>query len=223
MWQYVQKIVSYLLPIKLHTFQTEHSGTLAVTLFNGKKMLDTAISNYSYGPLQRILHKALKKLPFDPSTQNILVLGMGAGSIIETIRKNFGSNAHMTLVEFDAAIISVAEKEFGMAAFSDIKIIHADAIGFMRTNNKQFDLVIVDLFVIDTIPGACTEADFLNQISQSLAHGSKLVYNTIRDTLPAATLGTMITVLNSFGVHTRILKKIESSNDIILGEKQLDS
>ena len=148
---------------------------------------------------------------------------MGAGSIIETIRKDFGSGAHMTLVEFDAGIISIAEKEFGLMTFSDIKIVHADAIDFMRTNLAQFDLVIVDLFIIDTIPEACTQSDFLKQLAQSLVHGGKLVYNTIRDTLPGASLANMVASLNSFGVHTRILKKIEGANYIILGEKQLDS
>lgn len=208
------------MPVKLHTFQTEHNGTLAVTLFNGKKLLDTAISNYSYGSLQRILYKALKKLPFDASIQSVLVLGMGAGSIIKTIRSDFGSNAHITLIELDAGIIAVAEKEFGLLDFTGISVVHADAIQFMEANTQSFDLIIVDIFIIDTIPAGCTQVGFLQQVSQSLTATGKLVYNTIRDTLPEATLNTMIKTINSFGISTRILKKIEDSNDVILGEKK---
>ncbi len=207
------------MPIKLRSFPTEHNGTLSVTLFNGRKMLDTAVSNYSYGSLQRILRKALAKLPFDPHTASILVLGMGAGSIVQTLRGHFHSNAAITLVELDGEIISVAQKEFGLLDFTGIKIVQADAISFMQINPEHYHLVIVDLFIIDTIPEAFTRDAFLQQLARSLAPGGKLVFNTIRETLPAGVLETMTAMLNSFDVKTRILKKLEGSNDIILGEK----
>ncbi len=215
----MKKLLSYLFRVKLHARQTDYNGTLDITLLNGKKLLDTAISNYSYGSLQRILHKALQKLPFDDTIQAILVLGMGAGSIIQTIRKDFGSDAEITLVEIDAVVIEIAEKEFGLSKFTGINVVHADAVAFMKKGMATFDLVIVDLFIIDTIPDDVTGADFIYTLSQKLRPGARLVFNTIRDTMSRPVFTGLLNELNKEGIETRVLKKLEGSNDVILGVK----
>ncbi len=215
----MKKILSYLFPIRLNTYETSHNGKLSVTLLDGRKILDTAISNYSYGSLQRILYKALKKLPFDTQAKEILVLGMGAGSIIQTIREKFHSDAQITLVEFDKDIITIAQKEFALNTFANITVIHADAVDFMQVNTKTFDLVIVDLFIIDSIPIAFTHTDFLQQLSAAMHTGGRLVFNTIRETLQPNILHQMSIALEGFGLKVHILRKLEGSNDVILGIK----
>jgi predicted membrane-bound spermidine synthase len=217
----MKKILSYFLPITLRQYHTDNNGILAVTLFKGKKLLDSAVSNYSYGTLQRILCKALLKLPFDQHAQDILVLGMGAGSIVQTIRNKFQSDAHITLVEIDAAIIRIAEEEFQLSAFKNVTIVHDDAFAFIQNNANKFDLVIIDLFIIDTIPGIFTKKDFLYAMAQKIRPGGKLVYNTIRDTLDRTIFAVIVTELVNSGLETKILKKLDGSNDVILGKKKM--
>jgi len=217
----MKKILSYFLPITLRKYHTDNNGILAVTLFKGKKLLDSAISNYSYGALQRILYKALLKLPFDRHTQDILVLGMGAGSIVQTIRNKFQSTAHITLVELDAGIIRIAEEAFQISAFKNITIVHDDAFVFIKNTADNFDLVIIDLFIIDTIPEIFTKKDFLHAIAKKIRPGGKLIYNTIRDTLDRVVLAEIITELVNNGLETKILQKLDGSNDIILGKKKI--
>jgi spermidine synthase len=215
----MKKILSFLFPIKLNSYDTQYNGILDVTLLNGKKILDTAISNYSYGSLQRILHKALKMLPFTETMQDILVLGMGAGSIVQTIRESFQSNARITLVEIDSQIIHIAEKEFQLSKYSGITIIQGDAAAFVKNGSETFDLVIVDLFIIDTIPEIFTQKDFIQHLSKKMRPSARLIYNTIPDTLNQGAFNRMLTCLEEQGVETSIIKKIAGSNNVIIGRK----
>jgi spermidine synthase len=56
---FIQKIVSYLYPIKVKEISSERSGSLEVTLVNGKLVIDSENANYSYGSLQQVLKKGL--------------------------------------------------------------------------------------------------------------------------------------------------------------------
>ena len=217
----MKKILSYFLPITLRKYHTDHNGILAVTLFKGKRLLDTAISNYSYGALQRILYKALLKLPFDEHTQDILVLGMGAGSVVQTIRNKFQSAAHITLIEIDASVIRIAEDEFQLSAFDHITILQDDAYAFIQKTTDAYDLIIVDLFIIDTIPGIFIKKDFLQSVAHKIKPGGKLVFNTIRSTLDRIAFSGIVTELVNSGLEIKILQKLDGSNDIILGKKKL--
>jgi spermidine synthase len=146
---------------------------------------------------------------------------MGAGSIVETIRENFHSTAFITLVDIDEIIISIAEKEFGIYQYNNIKIIQADAAEFVNTNSDCFDLIIIDLFLIDTIPETCTHSSFIQAVCNRLNKNGKLVFNTIRDTLQKQVFQDIVQELNKQGVGTRILKKLEGDNDMILGTKNI--
>ena len=83
----MKKFLSYIWPIT-HRFSSEINGPLEVTYINGKKVLDTKNANYSYGSLQKILKFGLTKIDLK-SVENILILGMGAGSVIQSLRETF--------------------------------------------------------------------------------------------------------------------------------------
>jgi len=106
-------------------------------------------------------------------------------------------------------------------AFNNIKIIQADAAEFVNTNSDFFDLIIIDLFLIDTIPETCTHSSFIQAVCNRLNKNGKLVFNTIRDTLPKQVFQDIVQELNKQGVSTHILKKLEGDNDMILGTKNI--
>ena len=60
-----KKPFSYLLPITIFKQKSTVSQTLEVTWTNGKLVLDSKNTNYSYGSLQRILRKGLKIIGFE--------------------------------------------------------------------------------------------------------------------------------------------------------------
>lgn len=87
---HIKKMLSYIYPIS-KKIPSPISGTLEVTWYNGKKVLNAKNANYSYGSLQRILKFGLKKVDLSNVT-DVLLLGMGGGSVIKTLRDEFKYN-----------------------------------------------------------------------------------------------------------------------------------
>ncbi len=215
----MKKLFSHILPFSLKKYTSKISGVLEVNYNAGKKVLDTANSNYSYGALQKILHKGLDEINFDKSTQNILVLGLGGGSIIETIREDFKSKAFIELIDIDDAIITIAKEEFEIERFNNINIICDDAADYIKKSKKTFDLIIVDIFIISTIPEIFTETEFLGNLVNHLNPSGKIIYNTMRETMSAETLNRIKKTFYEQDLKIKVLENVEGSNDLIIAEK----
>ena len=52
------KFLSYLNVIPVRKYESVYNGTLEINWLNGRKVLDTRNTNYSYGNLGKVLHKA---------------------------------------------------------------------------------------------------------------------------------------------------------------------
>jgi spermidine synthase len=112
------------------------------------------------------------------------VLGLGGGSIVETIREEFHSDAKITLVEIDPEMITIAKDEFDIERFENITIVGSDAYEYIEKSQEKYDLIVVDIFILDTIPVIFTESIFLDRLSACLGERGKIIYNTMRRTLP---------------------------------------
>lgn len=221
MFNWLIKGFSYIWPVTIKNYHSPYSGELYIRYFLGKKVLDCKHTNYSFGGLQKVLKRALELLPFRTNTQTILILGLGAGSVIETIRKQHSKTAHITGVELDATIIQIARDEFGIFENPITSIVQENAISFMANNKKVFDLIIIDLFIVDTIPETALETAFLQQVKNAMAPGGVLIFNTIPETLSSENLQDLISFFEYNRLSVRIMKKWGYSNDILLVEKEI--
>ena len=61
----LKKYFSYLNVIPERTYQSAYNGVLEINWLNGKKILDTKNTNYSYGNLGKVLQKGLKAVTTD--------------------------------------------------------------------------------------------------------------------------------------------------------------
>lgn len=214
-----KKLFSFFLPLRLKNYPSEQNGNLEINLVDGKKVLDTRSSNYSFGSLQTILERGLKALSFDERFQNILVLGMGAGSVVESIRKKFHSDALITLVDIDPVMVTIAKEEFGIGQYEGVLVHIDDAEGFLQKKQDLFDLIIVDLFIIATIPEKFTGKPFIDLLAVRLTDQGSILYNTITKTLPAPAREEIMAGFEQNGFNVQVLKGIEYSNDLILASK----
>jgi predicted membrane-bound spermidine synthase len=215
----MRKLFSYIIPIIVKTYPSKINGILEVTLLNGRKVLDTARTNYSYGSVQRILQKGLREIQLNQEVKSILVLGLGGGSIVQTIRETFQSQAFITLVDIDPQIISIAKNEFNLLRFPGITLLESDAYVFIQNCPGTFDLIVVDLFIIDIIPPVFTQADFLQRLAAKMNPGAKLIFNTLRHTLDRNVFEGIINQLAAQGLRMWVAPNVEHTNDLILGEK----
>lgn len=211
--------ISYIWPVTVRQFDSKFSGHLFIRYFMGRKILDTRMTNYSFGGLQKVLKRSLELLPFQHNTRSILILGFGAGSVLQTIRSQYQSKAKITGVDIDDVMFTIAREEFDIEEGSDTRFITADATDWIKYQAGKYNLIIIDLFIIDTLPSTATEYEFIEHISTALAPGGQLIFNTIPETLPTEALETMIDHFENLGVEVRKMKKWGYSNNIILGIK----
>jgi len=208
-----------LFPFNEATYISRINGTLEVTLRKGRKELNTEHCNYSYGYLQMVLEVGLKKIGLDVNIHKILVLGMGAGSIVETIRSHFKSPAEIFLVEIDPEIILIAEKEFDIHRFRDLTIIEADAFEFVSQTRDRFDMVVVDIFLQDKVPELFYSREFLGEVVSLLNPNGRILFNTMRKTMSEKTRDQIKLDLLDLGMQCEILEKVKGANDLFLGTK----
>lgn len=175
-----KKYFSYVNVITERTYASVYNGTLEINWVNGKKVLDTANTNYSYGNLGKVLKKALEETPsdFTTETSSILLLGLGGGDVIKQLRDQFRSEATITAIDIDPIIIEIALNEFNIIPNNNLKISNADAQLYLKYTKENYDLIIVDLFNDTHIPEFVFENGFISSIFNALKRNGSAIFNT---------------------------------------------
>jgi spermidine synthase len=171
----MKRLLSYIYPVT-KTIQSQYSGPLEITWYNGKKHLNSKNANYSYGSLQRILKFGLEKLNLN-KVNSVLVLGMGGGSVIETLRKEFNYSKHIEAVEIDPVIIEIAKTEFGIFENETLKIHCTDALEFIKSECRKFDIIIVDLYIDLNVPDKFLNLEFWDHVMASRSKKGTIIFN----------------------------------------------
>ena len=177
----IKRLLSYLLPIKIHQKKSEFSKNLEVTWNNGYLVLDSENTNYSFGSLQRVLKKGLKYIGYDriKKFDSILILGVAGGSIIVTLKNDLKFEGKITGVEIDPAAIEIANKYFGLDQFNNVEIIIDDAFEFVLKTKEKYDLIVIDIFQDTTMPNFLFEDFFINRINFLLNINGFILFNTM--------------------------------------------
>ena len=177
----IKRLLSYLLPVNIYQKKSEFSKNLEVTWNNGFLVLDSENTNYSFGSLQRVLKKGLKYIGYDRINkfESILILGVAAGSIIETLKNDLKFKGKITGVEIDAAVIEIANKYFGLNQFDNVEIVIDDAFEFVLKTREKYDLIVIDIFQDTTMPNFLFEDFFINRINFLLNVNGFILFNTM--------------------------------------------
>ena len=177
----IKRLLSFLLPVKIHQKKSVYSKNLEVTWNNGYLVLDSENTNYSFGSLQRVLKKGLKYIGYEriQNFNSILVLGVAGGSVIETLKKEIKFEGKITGVEIDADVIELAKKYFGLGNYNNVSIVNDDAFEFVLKTKEKYDLIIIDIFQDTTMPNFLFEDFFINRINFLLNVNGFILFNTM--------------------------------------------
>ena len=104
---------------------------------------------------------------------DVLILGLGAGLVCNAFQEYEYSN--IDAVEIDARIEEVARKFFYLER--DINIIIDDARHFISTSDKRYEIIIIDTFCGESIPGHMLTIEALQQIKRLLELNGLVVIN----------------------------------------------
>lgn len=171
----LKKILSYLWPIT-RRYSSKINGLLEVTYIDGKKVLDSKNANYSYGQLQKVLEFGVEKIDLN-GVKNILLLGMGGGSIVRSLREKFKYTGLIIAVEIDPKVIEIAKEEFGIVESPNQSIVQEDAFIYVKNSNEAFQLIIIDLFIDSEVPTIFFEQEFCRNVADCIDLNGFLIFN----------------------------------------------
>jgi len=174
------KLASYFVDVTLEETLSAYSGKLEVICRNGRYALCTKNAVYSYDDLYVNFRDSFQQLDLDEyGIKNVLVLGLGLGSIPLLLEKKFKKIYNYTLVEIDQKIVDLAIKYTLDDLQSSYSIICVDALEYVKTCSQQFDLVAIDIFIDDQIPSAFESIQFLEDVKKVLSPNALLMYNQL--------------------------------------------
>lgn len=175
----IKQLLSYFIPIKIYETPSKISSNLEVTWNNGKLVLDSKHTNYSFGSLEKVLRKGFQYIGYTTITEmdSILLLGVAGGSAIKTLVNEIGYKGAITGVEIDNEVIHIANAYFGLKEFKNVSIIINDAQNYIANNSTKEDLIIIDIFEDNNMPEFLFEEPFIANIKKSLQLNGFILFN----------------------------------------------
>jgi spermidine synthase len=214
-----KKILSFFYPITVYNKSSNISKSLEVTLYNGKTLLNTKNTNYSYGSLQSVLKKGLLTIGQSEISKmdSVLVLGVAGGSVVKTLITDFKFTKSITGVELDPEIIEIANSYFDLDKVTNFKCIIDDAEQFVATSKELYDLIIIDIFKDTEMPEFLFQERFINSVKQRLNKNGFIIFNMML--LDISKKDKIEKYLNHFEAQNyskNVLKNVERYNDLII-------
>lgn len=218
----IQKLFSYLYPIKIFKKKSARSKVIEITWANGELVLDSENTNYSYGSLQRILRYGLRNIGYYKVVKmdHILVLGVAGGSVIKTLVDEINYKGKITGVEIDPDMIQIANQYFNLNEIKQLEVIIDDAFEFVLKTKDRYNLIIIDIFEDTNMPNFLFEKFFSERVCFLLKDQGFILFNTmILDEAHNVRNRKYITEINSQLFTSKMLPRIEVHNELIIIEK----
>jgi len=135
----------------------------------------------SGGVAEKVWHTSLKETrKIKKSVKTCLVLGLGGGGVVRAI-KRFWPRVAIIGVEIDPIMIELGTKYMNLKD-NRTKIVIGDAMKFVKQQiekKKKYDLVLVDMYVGDTIPSKFVSPAFYTLIKKLLEKDGITVINRL--------------------------------------------
>ncbi len=175
-----KKWLSFLVPITLERLSSLQNPELSVVLDRGRLQLLSGNAIYSWDDLYRNFTVAFRHVDLENRPMaDVLVLGLGLGSIPFILETVYQRHYHYTAIEWDEAVVHLASKYTLPRLKSRIDIIVADAAYFVHATDARFDIIAVDIFEDDRTPEMFESSGFLRDCRRLLRPGGVLLYNRL--------------------------------------------
>jgi len=120
------------------------------------------------------------QIHYPEKVKKILILGIGGGTVFPMLHTRF-PNAKITAVDIDSEIIRLYSNFFSGDSSSYVSLIRADAQKFVGSERMNYDLVIVDLYVGNDVPGFVTGTSFFAALKNIVSTHGMIIFNYFTD------------------------------------------
>jgi spermidine synthase len=161
-------------PLTLETAASEQNPELTVMLDRGRLQLLSGNAIYSWDDLYHNFTIAFGTLDIEErGFQDVLVLGLGLGSVPYILEKIYEQSYEYT------AVAALAGKYTLSLLNSPVNIVTADAGIFLEVTEEKFDMIVVDIFEDDHTPDQFETIDFLEICAEHLKPKGIILYNRL--------------------------------------------
>ncbi|PHN00850.1 spermidine synthase [Flavilitoribacter nigricans] len=175
--------LSYFVEQHVESMSSEYNPHLYVSLSNGRYQLCTANAIYSFEDRYDNYRKAFTRVDLEQLPgKDVLILGLGLGSIPLMLEKIFDQELYYTAVEIDEAIIELASKYAIPEIMSPVELICTDALAYVAQQPATFDLICMDVFLDDVVPESFEQDEFLNNLKAMINPNGLLLFNRLAAT-----------------------------------------
>ena len=115
---------------------------------------------------------------FVPQPRHIVMVGLGGGSLAKFCYRHF-PQARITVLEISAEVIALREQFQVPPDDARLRIVHADAAGFIAAAPGSCDVILVDGFDAAGMPPQLGSAGFYAACRRALRDGGVLVANLL--------------------------------------------
>lgn len=184
--------LSYLFEIHIESTSSDYNPHLYVSLYKGRFQLSTANAVYSFGDLYTNFSRTFAQWDWEQfPIDDVLLLGLGLGSIPLMLEETYEQACHFTAVEIDEEVVDLAYRYVLSELESPVEMITTDAaVAVAQFPAQSYDLICVDIFDDDKVPAQFETEDFLAQAAQLLRPGGVLLFNRLAATAKDKELST---------------------------------
>jgi len=120
--------------------------------------------------------KMMSFLLFQPRPKNILMLGLGGGSLAKFCHRHL-PDSQITVVEINPHVVAFRD-EFTIPPDSDrFQVVINDAAEYVATACDNFEVIVIDAFDKDGFPGSTCNREFFGNLRRILDDNGLLVFN----------------------------------------------
>lgn len=115
-----------------------------------------------------------------PNPRKILIVGLGGGTLPSAFMRIL-PESEIDVVEIDPAMVRVAKKYFNFQPTAKVRVTEQDGRVFVKRaikNGVKYDLILLDAFDDEYIPGHMLTVQFLEEVKKILTPEGVLAANT---------------------------------------------
>lgn len=175
------KFISLFFPYTIETFDSKFNGKIYVKEFIGRKYIEVDGLMQSGRIPEVMFSKGFKHFKIKsgrPSPKRILVLGVGGGTVIKLITKEF-PQTQVVAIDIDKTIVDVGRKYFELNKNKNVKIVIGDVFDIKNNFGNDYDLIVVDLFKGYDIPKKLSSKLFLLRLKKALSVRGNVMFNRL--------------------------------------------
>lgn len=125
--------------------------------------------------------REISRLAAERKPSSILILGGGAFTLPQHLSRQL-PDSYIDAVEIDPELLTISRKYFGYKDPSNVNEVFIDGRAFVNQSDKQYDMVVVDVYGDTSIPFTFITKEYVEELSSLVAPGGIVAANVIGDT-----------------------------------------